>query len=100
MRHIYNTSFIISESIETQWIEFIREHYIGTLRKDEACDDIIFTKVSIDQPEGKTYSLQVVCHSEKQMDDFLENRLPKIEEKIIERYKNSYVCFSSTLTEI
>lgn len=100
MRHIYNTSFIVNESIEIQWIKFMQEHYIETLLKNEVCDDIIFTKVSIDQPEGKTYSLQVVCHSEKQMNNFLENWLEKIEEKIIERYKNAYVCFSSMLTEI
>lgn len=100
MRHIYNTSFIINEAIEKQWIQFIKEHYIETLRKNKACDDIIFTKVSIDQPEGKTYSLQIVFHSEKQMNDFLENWLGKIEEKIIERYNNAYVCFSSMLTEI
>lgn len=100
MRHIHNTSFIIKESIEKQWIEFIRENYIEELKNSGLCDDVIFTKVSIDQPEGKTYSVQVVFSGSQQLDRFLENRLPQIEKKIIERYKNQYLCFSSILTEV
>lgn len=100
MRHIHNTSFIINETIEIEWIEFVREHYIAPLRTNHLCKDVIFTKVSIDQPEGKTYSIQVVFETEKQMNHFLESWLPEVEEKIIRRYTNKYFCFSSTLTEI
>lgn len=100
MRHIHNTSFIINENIEKQWVDFIREHYIVPLCANNLCDDVIFTKVSIDQPEGKTYSIQVMFKTENQMNHFLETWLPGVEEKIIQRYKNNYFCFSSTLTEI
>ena len=86
MRIIYNTSFIIHENIEQEWVAFMR--------------DIIFTKVSIDQPEGKTYSLQLVFNTEEEQEHFLFNWLPTIEEKIIQNYTNQYVCFSSVLKEI
>ena len=62
--------------------------------------DIIFTKVSIDQPEGKTYSLQLVFNSEEQQNHFLDEWLPDIEKKIIQIFSNRYLCFSSILTEI
>lgn len=100
MRTIFNTSFIIDENIEEEWISFIREHYIAFLKENQLCNDIIFTKVSIDQPEGKTYSLQVIFDSEQQQNHFIENWLPAIENKIIRNYHNRYICFSSTLTEI
>lgn len=100
MRIIYNTSFIIEESIEEEWINFMREHYVDFIRDKALCEDIIFTKVSIDQPEGKTYSLQLVFANEKCQEAFLSRHLPAIEEKIIRCYANRYVCFSSTLTEI
>lgn len=100
MRHIHNTSFIINDSIEKQWIEFIRENYIEALKNSGLCDDVIFTKVSIDQPEGKTYSVQVIFSGSEQLNHFLEKRLPQIEKTIIERYKNQYLCFSSILTEV
>ena len=70
------------------------------LEDETLCEDIIFTKVSIDQPEGKTYSLQLVFNSEEQQNHFLDEWLPDIEKKIIQIFSNRYLCFSSILTEI
>lgn len=100
MRIIYNTSFIINQEIEEEWIAFIREHYLSVVRQHGLCEDVIFTRVSIDQPEGKTYSLQLVFNDEARHNHFLDHWLPAIEEKIIRQYANRYVCFSSVLTEI
>lgn len=100
MRIIYNTTFIIPENIEKEWVEFIRANYLAVLTADRLCQDILFSKVSIDQPDGKTYSLQLVFDSEEKQNHFLENWLPRLEDKIIRRYADRYLCFSSTLTEI
>ena len=100
MRIIYNTSFILQEEIERQWIAFIRENYISVLTRHALCEDVIFTKVSIDQPEGKTYSLQIIFQDEKQQIHFLDHWLPEIENKILRQFPNQYVYFSSVLTEI
>lgn len=100
MRIIHNTSFIINDDIENEWISFMKEYYLCVLQKNQLCRDIIFTKVSIDQPEGKTYSLQIVFDTEQQQQHFLTHWLPGIEERIIRHFTGRYVCFSSTLTEI
>lgn len=76
------------------------ELYFRTSDQPGLCEDIIFTKVSIDQPEGKTYSLQLVFNSEEQQNHFLDEWLPDIEKKIIQIFSNRYLCFSSILTEI
>ena len=89
MRHIHNTSFIIDESIEEQWVDFMQAHYINVLKDKNISRDVIFTKVSIDQPEGKTYSIQIVFDGKAE-----------IEKKLIENYRNRYLCFSSILTEL
>lgn len=100
MRIIYNTSFIIDEDIEEEWIAFMKQEYLYPLRSQNLCDDILFTKVSIDQPDGKTYSLQLIFHSEERQRNFLEHWLAVFEERIIQNYANRYVCFSSILTEL
>lgn len=100
MRHIHNTSFIIDESIEKQWVDFMQAHYIDVLKNNNISQDIIFTKVSIDQPEGKTYSVQVVFNEKQHLEDFLQNWLPEIEKQLIDNYRNRYFCFSSILTEL
>lgn len=76
------------------------ELYFRTSDQPAFGEDIIFTKVSIDQPEGKTYSLQLVFNSEEQQNHFLDEWLPDIEKKIIQIFSNRYLCFSSILTEI
>lgn len=100
MRIIYNTSFIINDEIEQEWVDFIRDGYVAEVRHHKLSEDIIFTKVSIDQPEGKTYSLQLVFGDEEQKNHFTDHWLPEIESRIIRRFPNQYVCFSSILTEI
>lgn len=100
MRHIYNTTFIVGENIEREWVAYMQECYIRAVSSSGLPADVIFTKVSIDQPEGKTYSLQLVFASGQDLERFLEHRLAPAEEGLISRYKNRYLCFSSTLTEI
>ena len=34
MRIIFNTTFIVNESIETEWISFIRKYYLAYLRQN------------------------------------------------------------------
>lgn len=100
MRIIFNTTFIIDEAIEQEWIDFIRNHYVAYLRKNDLTRDILFTKVSIDQPEGKTYSLQLIFDSQESIELFKKNHLWILEEKLRTKYKNRYLCFSSMLNEI
>lgn len=99
-RIIHNTSFIIQEGIESQWLIFIREYLIKTIEDDKLCNDIIFTKVSIDQPDGKTYSLQLVFHSEPRQAEFVQNRLPQLIQKMYEQFGEQCLYFNSILTEI
>lgn len=100
MRLIFNTTYIVEEAIETEWLGFMREHYIAYLRGQQLVQDVLFTKVSIDQPDGKTYSLQIVFATPESLEHFTQHHLPLLEEKMTDKYKNHYLCFSSTLTEI
>lgn len=100
MRIIYNTTFMVNEDIANEWSSFMKESYIGDLSKTGRCSDILFTRVSIDQPDSKTFSLQLFFKSETELNDFIGKQLPPIEEKMIGKYANCYLCFSSILTEL
>ena len=43
MRHIHNTSFIIDESIEKQWVDFMQAHYIDVLKNNNISQDVKIT---------------------------------------------------------
>lgn len=100
MRIIFNTTYMVEEAVQQDWQEFMQRHYIPYLHRNKLADDVIFSRVSIDQPEGKTFSLQIVFQATEDLQHFLTKHLPFLEEKISEKYKNHYLCFSSTLTEI
>ena len=60
MRIIFNTSFIINEDIENEWINFIRQRYITPLKKEQICFCSERKKNdSTDQRESKKYCLDV-----------------------------------------
>jgi len=100
MRIIHNTTFIVEDSIEKEWVAYMQQHYLTPIRQGQCCDDVIFTRVSIDQAEGKNYSVQLVFSHEAQRQHFLNHTLPALETKMAEKYANRYLCFSSLLTEI
>lgn len=100
MRVINNTSYIINPSIENEWIEFMHENYVKYIKDKQLSLDVIFTKVSIDQPEGKTYSLQIVFESEKHLELFLQQHQGELDQKLIKQYHGRYLSFSSVLTEV
>ena len=100
MRCIHNTSFIVDENAVREWVEFVKGEYIPSISRLELCDDILLTKVSIDQPEGKTYSLQLVFSSPEKMDEYLAAHMARIDAPLIEKFRNRYLCFNSVLSEI
>ena len=100
MRAIHNTSFIVNEKFEDAWLSFMRTDYIPSIRRLGLCSDIVFTKVSIDQPDGKTYSLQLVFPSAVEMDSYLSSHMHNIDSALIGKFQGGYLCFNSVLTEI
>lgn len=100
MRVIFNTSFIVREDAETEFVHFMKNSCMVYFKEKELCQDIIFTKVSIDQPDGKTYSLQLVFRSQDELDSFVEKHFSTMQEKIFDKFGNKYFFFSSNLVEL
>ncbi|MGL5683892.1 MAG: DUF4286 family protein [Marinifilaceae bacterium] len=100
MRIIYNTTFIIPDFIEENWLAFIREEHVAIIKNDSDIDDVLFTKVEIEQPEGETYSLQVIFNSAEKYDNYLATKDAIFVQALIERFKDQYLCFSSTMREL
>ena len=100
MRVIQNTSFIIGPSFEKEWFRFMKEEYIPVIEQLDLCEDIIFTRVSIDQPEGKTYSLQLVFPNQTALDRYASIYMEKTDAILIKKFSGKYLCFNSILSEV
>jgi len=99
-RIIHNTTYIVNNNIEETWVKFVIKNYIPPLKEHAECKDILFTKVSIDQPEGKTYSIQLVFENEEKRNKFLKEVIVTLEDKLLSVYANQYLTFNSVLSEI
>ena len=99
-RIIHNTTYIVNNNIEENCVKFVIKNYISPLKKYSECKDILFTKVSIDQPEGNTYSIQIVFENEKERSKFIEEVIIPLEDKLLAVYANQYLTFNSVLSEI
>lgn len=100
MRVIFNTSFIVNENAESEFVHFMKNSCIVFFKEKEMCQDIIFTKVSIDQPDGKTYSLQLVFRTLDELNSFVEHHFSAMQEKLFDQFGNKYFFFSSNLVEL
>ncbi len=100
MRVIQNTSFIIGPGFEKEWFQFMKEEYIPLIDKLDLCEDLIFTRVSIDQPEGKTYSLQLVFPNRTALDRYSTLYMESIDAVLIKKFSGKYLCFNSILSEV
>ena len=100
MRVIQNTSFIVGPSFEKEWYTFMKEEYIPSIDKLDLCMDMIFTRVSIDQSEGKTYSLQLVFPNRTALDRYATIYMQSIDAALIKKFSGKYLCFNSILSEV
>lgn len=99
-RIIHNTTYIVNNNIEEDWVQFVIKNYITPLKKYNACKDVLFTKVSIDQAEGRTYSIQLVFEDEEVRKNFIEEVIFPLEKKLSTTYNDKYLTFDSVLSEI
>lgn len=78
----------------------MKEEYIPVIEQLDLCEDIIFTRVSIDQPEGKTYSLQLVFPNQTALDRYASIYMEKTDAILIKKFSGKYLCFNSILSEV
>ncbi|MDR1755979.1 MAG: DUF4286 family protein [Culturomica sp.] len=100
MRIVYNTTYVIEEAAEQEWIGFVRGEHLRQIRATGLTEDLLFTRVSTDQPEGSNYSLQLLFRGEENLRAFTERHLPSLRERMEALYGKHYLCFSSILTEL
>lgn len=100
MRFIHNTTFNIEEEIEGAFRKAIREFYIPLLKNKEICSDILFTKIRINEENGKSFSLQLVFPAAEDYALFMEVYKDKMLGALTEIFGEKMLHFSTTLEEV
>ena len=100
MRFIYNTTFHVEEEIEGAFRKAIREFYIPYVKAKSVCCDVLFTRILVNEEEGKSFSLQLVFSVADDYAVFMELYKEKLLGVLTEMFGPNLLHFSTTLEEV
>jgi hypothetical protein len=95
--YIYNVTANIEESINDEWLKWIKEHIpkvLGTGKFEKAT----LTKVLVeDDIEGVTYSVQYRSYSREALDAFYKEDAPKFRPEAQKKFADKKLAFRTEL---
>ena len=96
---IYNVTVNIDESIQTDWITWMKEVHIPEVMETGYFLENRFAKVLSTQEDevGHTYSIQYLCNSMEDLEEYQEKCSAPLQEAHGKRYQGKFVAFRTLL---
>ena len=98
---LYNVTFGIDKSIETEWVSWMKAQYLSTLM-----DTGLFTEYKIykvlthDDETSVSYSVQCFSENIENVLKYLNEFAPKLTELHRIKFKDRHVAFNTLLDEV
>ena len=94
---IYNVTINIDGQLHEEWLDWMKNVHIPEVMSTGYFLENRFSKVLSDDPEGITYSVQYLCNSMKDYEDYKSNHAPALQKKHTEKFTNRFVAFRTLL---
>lgn len=95
---VFNITFNVDESVETDFIEFTKETFIPLVLKKEEFTDARLCRVLVEEEMGgKTFSLQLTSKDIHLVEEFENNRFPIVYQVLHEKFMNKFVIFTTKM---
>ena len=94
--YIYNVTINIEQSIEDEWLIWIKEHIpqvLGTGKFEKAT----LTKVLVEEAEGVTYSIQYRSYSREALDAYYKEDANKLRSEGLKKFADKMLAFRTEL---
>jgi len=99
MHIIYNVTINIEESIQKEWLIWIKEHIPKVLATGKF-EKATLTKVLVDQDEGHTYSVQYKSYSRAALDAYYKDDAEKLKAEGMQKFADKMLAFRTELEVI
>ena len=84
---LYNTTYIVEETVHDDWFLWLKEEHINDYLKSKCFEGARLGKITSHIEKGAvTYSLQLFVKDELTLDQFKNNFLSDIQQKSIQKY--------------
>ncbi|MBV7441111.1 DUF4286 family protein [Weeksellaceae bacterium TAE3-ERU29] len=98
---IYNITFIVENSVQKEWLKWLKETHIKTVMETGCFSSARFTKVlSHKEPGAENFSVQFLTETNDGIENYLNNYAPKIKHEIITIFKNKVLFFETEMEYI
>ncbi|MBF0596004.1 DUF4286 family protein [Faecalibacter rhinopitheci] len=98
---LYNTTFVVEDSVHEDWLTWFKEENIQDYLNTKCFLGARFGKVTSHvEPGMKTYSIQFFVKDELTLDQFKNNFLVEIQQKLIQKFGTSVLGFSSEMEHL
>ena len=97
---IYSITFAIDDSIQEEWLQWMKEHYIQSIMNIGIFSDYRFSKTHPVAEVDTAFNIQFRCESLAHLELFEEEHANSFNEKMIEKYRGKFGTFKMVLEEI
>ena len=98
---IYSVTISIDESVETEWVDWMKKIHIPEVMKTGKFISCRFSKLTSHKEEGyRNYSAQYSCHSQNDLQDYQQNFAQNLQQKSMEKFADKMHAFRTELEVI
>lgn len=95
---IYNVTIKIQESINEDWLCWLKEEHIPDMINTGCFTNaIIMQLLEVDNTEGPTYAVQYHAESKGLYNNYIENHAAEMRQKGFEKWGNQFIAFRSVM---
>ena len=97
---IYSETTAVAESVEQNWLQYMKAVHLPALMETGMFLDYRFLKIPASTGVDVSYNLQLRCESNEKFNEFKAFHENKFQKQIAERYQGNYGAFNTTLEEL
>jgi hypothetical protein len=99
MMIIYNVTTHVEGSIETAWIEYMREKHIPLMLATGKFREATFTRINPSETteQGLSFSVQYLCPNKATLESYLAEDAERIERELLHQFGSNALEFATEL---
>jgi len=99
--YIYNVTMNIEESIQKNWLSWMKEVHIPEMLATGKFSKALMTKVLVEEEMGGiTYSIQYTTDSKEMLQKYYDEDAERLRKKVMELFAGKFVAFRTELAII
>lgn len=94
---IYNVTVVIEDSVEQEWLRWMKEVHIPDVMTTGYFLDNKICKILAESEGGISYAVQYTCKNLKDLEDYQRIHAPRLQKEHSAKYEGQFAAFRTLL---